>query len=303
MRTLLIIAAVLVSTVASAQVQVRLRFANGGDTRSVSPEDCANQRVFVTWTSTGTACQDLAIWVTEGTECQETAAQQTSRFSLTPVPVTTLNQTKTGVVEFDVSSLPFSDPTDAGTRTCGATGFEQEFRVCASTRATDPYNIGGACANSISKAAPAKITYDALAPGVPTIEEVTALDEALRVRVSEPSGSNKVKLYVALPDGTLVASPDRGLGQGDFEVEGLENGVTYQLTATAIDEAGNESGASEVVDGTPTKTNGFMQEYVNAHGKETGGCGAAGGGVAGGAVLAVLGFWLFSRRNRSWLEQ
>ncbi len=291
----------LVSTVASAQVQVNLRFANGGDTRSVSPEDCANQRVFVTWTSTGTAaCQDLAIWVTEGTECQETAAQQTSRFSLTPVPQTTLNQTKTGVVEFDVSSLPFSDPSDAGTRTCGASGFEQEFRVCASTRAADAYT--GACANSVSKASPAKLTYDALPPGVPTIEEVSGLDEALRVRVSEPSGSNKVKLYVTLPDGTPVTSPDRGVGQGDFEVEGLENGVTYQLAATAIDEAGNESDKSEVVEGTPIKTNGFLQEYVDAGGKETG-CGAAGGGVAGGAVLAVLGFWLFSRRNRSWLEQ
>jgi uncharacterized protein (TIGR03382 family) len=303
MRTLLITAAVLVSTVASAQVQVTLRFANGTDTLSVSPNDCGTQRVVVTWNSAGTACQELAVWLAEGTECQDTASQQTTRFSLTSVPQTSLNQTRTGTIEFDVSSLPFSAPTDGGARTCGATGFEQQFRVCASTKAVDPYNIGGGCSNTVTKATPAKLTYDAQPPAVPTIESVDGLDQALRVRVSEPTGSARVKLYVTQPDGTLAASPDQGVGQGDFEVEDLENGVTYLLTATAIDAAGNESAQSEVLDGTPTKTNGFFEEYVNAGGKETGGCGAAGGGVAGGAVLAVLGFWLFSRRNRSWLEQ
>jgi len=298
------IAAVLVSTAASAQVQVNLRFANGTDTLSVSPGDCADRRVTINWTSTGNACQELAVWLAEGSECQDTPSAQTTRHSLTAIPQNTLNTARSGSFTFDVSALPFSATTDGGTRSCGATGFEQEFRVCASTKAFDSNVFGGTtCSNSITKASPAKLTYDAQPPGTPTIEEVAGLDQALRVRVSEPSGSATVKLYVRLADGTDVTTQDQGVGQGDLEVENLENGVTYQLTATAIDAAGNESAPSEAKEGSPTKTNGFLEEYLIAGGKETGGCGAAGGGVAGGAVLAVLGFWLFSRRNRSWLEQ
>jgi uncharacterized protein (TIGR03382 family) len=296
-------AAVLVSTAASAQVQVSLTFANATDTLSVGKGDCNSRRV-VSWTSTGTACQELTLWLTEGTECKETADQQTTRSVLTSIPQTTLNQTRQGTFEIDLSLLPFSNPTDSGTRSCGVGGLEQAFRVCGATKAIDSNVFGGTtCANSVTKATPAKILYDANPPGAPSIEAVDGLDKALRVSVSEPAGTTTLKVYVKLADGTVVTSADQGVGQGDFEVEDLENGVTYQLTATALDAAGNESSESEAVEGTPTKTNGFLEEYVNAGGKEMGGCGAAGGGVAGGAVLAVLGFWLFSRRNRSWLEQ
>jgi uncharacterized protein (TIGR03382 family) len=79
----------------------------------------------------------------------------------------------------------------------------------------------------------------------------------------------------------------------------LENGVEYKLTATALDAVNNESAPSSEQTGTPIFTRGFFDRYVEAGGQETGGCGAAAGGLVGGWGLAVLGFWLSSRRNRS----
>ena len=96
---------------------------------------------------------------------------------------------------------------------------------------------------------------------------------------------------------------DAGRGGGAIQLEGLENNKTYELRAYATDEANNTSEPPTTANVTPIKTYGFLELYNENGGQETGGCGAVGGGVAGGAVLAVLGFWLSSRRKRSWLEQ
>jgi uncharacterized protein (TIGR03382 family) len=297
MRTLLITAAVLVSTAASAQtgVQVNLRFANGTETLTVSPGDCGNRRVVVTWTSTGTACQELALWLTEGSECKETAdAQTTTRRTLTSVPQTTLNSSRTGTFEFSVSELPFSGQGgDGGTGSCGVLDVEQQFRVCGSTKATD---FVGACSTTVTKASPGKLTYDAKAPPAPTIESVSQLDQALRVQITGAIDVNQVRLVV-LRDGLEVTRKTQG--PGSIQVENLTNEVTYQLEAYAIDAAGNVSATAATAEGTPIKTLGFYEKYRQSGGTETGGCGATGGGLAGSAMLAVLGFWLSSRRNRS----
>jgi len=298
MRTLLITAAVLVSTAASAQsgVQVNLRFANGAETVRVSPGDCASRRVVVTWTSTGTACQELALWLAEGTECKDTADAQTTRRSLTSVPQATLNAARTGTFEFNVSDLPFSAAAgDGGTRSCGVGDVEQDFRVCGSTRATD---FVGTCSTTVTRASPGKLTYDSKPPAPPTIDAVSQLDRALRVEVSGTSDINQVRLVV-LREGAEVTRKTQGLSVGPIQVEDLENEVTYQLEAYGIDAAGNESPTPSTAEGTPTKTLGFYEKYRLSGGQETGGCGATGGGLAGSAMLAVLGFWLSSRRNRS----
>ena len=83
-----------------------------------------------------------------------------------------------------------------------------------------------------------------------------------------------------------------------FRMDGLENGVEYAVRAYAIDAAENQSDPSEPTNGRPVASRGFFEAYKDALGAETGGCGAAGGGIAGSAVLAVLGFWL-SRRKQS----
>ncbi len=295
MRTLLITAAVLVSTAASGQSQLTLRFANGAETVSVSPGDCGSRRLVVTWTSTLTnACEDLSLWLAPGTDCKESASAQGTSQSLDSVSRTTLTS-RTGTIEFNVSQLPFSTGGDGGTGSCGVTGVEQEFRICGATRFSDGFTQ---CSTTspVTKASPGKITYDAKPPSAPTIESVSQLDQALRVQVTGTSDVNQVRLVV-LRDGAEVTR--RTQGPGSIQVEDLENEVTYQLEAYAIDAAGNVSETAATAEGTPIKTLGFYEKYRQSGGTETGGCGATGGGLAGSAMLAVLGFWLSSRRNRS----
>jgi uncharacterized protein (TIGR03382 family) len=122
------------------------------------------------------------------------------------------------------------------------------------------------------------------------------LDRALRVQVSGTSDVNEVRLEV-WRDGLNVTSKEQGLGS--IQVEDLENDVVYELRAFSIDVVGNVSETATTAEGTPTKTFGFYEKYRLSGGQETGGCGATGGGLAGSAMLAVLGFWLSSRRNRS----
>jgi uncharacterized protein (TIGR03382 family) len=296
MRTFLITAAVLVSTAASAQAQLTLRFTNGAETVRVSPGECGSRRIAVTWSSNITACQELALWLTEGTECKDTAeAQTTTRRTLTSIPLTTLRSSTSGTFDFAASDLPFSGGGDGGTGSCGVAGVEQEFRVCGSTKISDTFSQGG-CAANVTKASPGKITYDSKPPPAPTIDSVAQLDRALRVQVSGSGDVNEVRLAVLL-NGLEVTSKKQG--PGSIQVENLENDVLYQLEAVSIDAVGNVSETAATAEGTPTKTFGFYEKYRLSGGQETGGCGATGGGLAGSAMLAVLGFWLSSRRNRS----
>ena len=91
----------------------------------------------------------------------------------------------------------------------------------------------------------------------------------------------------------------KAAGEGNVVADGLVNGVTYRVQAQIVDEAGNESDLSDAVEGTPVKSNGLGDAYVDAGGEERGGCAATGGGIAGGAVLAMLGIWLSTRRKVS----
>jgi hypothetical protein len=127
------------------------------------------------------------------------------------------------------------------------------------------------------------------------------LDSALNARVADAGGDpNRFRVRVTRADtGAEVASITQSVDQDLFRVNGLENGVKYQVEAFALDEVGNVSAASGSQEATPVKTSGFYQRYTDAGGDETGGCNVAGGGLAGGAMLAALGFWLSSRRNRS----
>ncbi|RYZ39393.1 MAG: hypothetical protein EOO71_20255 [Myxococcaceae bacterium] len=92
---------------------------------------------------------------------------------------------------------------------------------------------------------------------------------------------------------------NKAAGEGNVVATGLINGVTYRVRAKLEDEAGNVSGLSAAVEGTPVKSNGLFDAYKDANGQEQGGCASTGGGLAGGAVLAALGIWLSSRRKVS----
>lgn len=261
----------------------------------VPKEPCDLTRT-VNWqvNTASTLCGDLEFWFVSGSSCPETRASDTPLF--TRVTQSTLASTRSGSFTFQVQDLPAFKGTNAVT--CPAADREDEYRLCASLKLGTGF-VDPCSTTSTQKANDFEVFYDARPPEPPSIGNVAPLDKALSVRVDAPDDASRVKLLVERADGTGSRTLNQSVEQPLFRVENLENGVTYRLTATAVDAADNESAPSEAKEGTPILTRGFFDRYVEAGGQEDGGCGAAAGGLAGGWVLAVLGFWLSSRRNRS----
>ncbi|WNG45820.1 hypothetical protein F0U60_18155 [Archangium minus] len=301
MRTLLLTASLLMSSAAFGQIQIQTL--NGADTLSVGPNQCGSTVPF-NWTIGFTPCVtgSLDMWITVDSSCKESADEQTGEtLELESISYTTItNQGGQGQSSFPVSDLPiFTEAdSDGGGVGCGARGISKTMRLCAAAPQADPY-FPSNCSTSVVRAqTPLRITYDTKPPAAPTITGVAGLDKALRINVSAPEDANRVRVVV-LRDGAQLTSQTAGVDVGSIRVENLENEVTYQVHAYAIDEADNESEQFATGEGTPARSLGFYEKYREMGGTETGGCGATGGGLTGGAVLAALGIWLSSRRNRS----
>lgn len=262
------------------------------------PREPCNLVRTVNWTyngSTAQLCSDLRFWLVSGTSCSD---EPSGTFTELPkVPQNELSTRRSGQISFKVSELPLFNGGQGGV-SCPAEGREDEYRLCASIKLPGG-TFGSECGSGSFQKRDLKVTYDAKPPDAPVIQSVAGLDKALSVRVEAPSDASRLRVRAERADGTGSRTLEQSADQTLFRVDGLENGVTYRVTATAKDSADNESAASEAKEGTPVLTLGFFDRYVDAGGQETGGCGAAGAGFAGGWVLAVLGFWLSSRRNRS----
>jgi hypothetical protein len=296
----LFIGLLLFSSAALAQTTTITLSAQTGTEIVVGAGDCGNQRT-VNWARTGIFCEATTLWVTEGS-CTNTPDAEDLELGDT-IPATPSNNN--GTRTFRVGDLPgLQGGGDAGV-TCGTQGVTRTYKVCASTRRPAVDNFGqptGGCSSSdYVTATGLSVTYDAQAPNPPNLTSVVGLDSALNIRVAEAGGDpTEFRVRVTRADtGVEAASRTQSVDQDLFRVDGLENNVTYRVEAFARDEVGNESAASAAQEGTPVRTSGFYQEYLDAGGQETGGCNVAGGGLAGGAMLAALGFWLSSRRNRS----
>jgi hypothetical protein len=301
MRNLFLTATLLLSSTAFGQLaQITVQSLTGTDNVSVGPALCGQTSSF-NWRVAGSVCSELSLWITTDSDCRDTPSAQTagSFRALPSIPLA--NITSAGgnptTATFPVSNLPIftSTGSDAGTVTCGPdVEIESTMRLCASAKTVD----GLSSCNTVVKATrPLEISYDTKRPDAPAISTVASLDRALRVTVDAPDDAFEVRVVARL-EGAEVSSQRQGVDRGAVRVENLRNNVTYQLEAYAFDEAGNQSPASAAGEGTPNRTLGFYEQYREAGGEETG-CGATGGGFAGGGMLAALGFWLFSRRNRS----
>jgi len=289
MRYLLIALTLLTAGAALAQPIV-LSVPNKTSLR-VGMNSCGDAQI-VTWTYNGTTlpCTDLRLWIVSGASC---ADEPSGTFKdLGTVNKNDFPTQRTSTVSFKVEDLPGW----TAELSCGAADREDEYRVCASYKQASSF---GTCDSTTVQKDDFELVYDSKPPGAPSIDNVAALDQALSVRVSTPDDASQLRLTITRSDGTGTRTMTQSVDQPLFRVESLENGVTYTLTATALDVADNESAASDPAEGTPILTRGFFDRYVEAGGQETGGCGAAAGGLTGGWVLAVVGFWLSSRRNRS----
>lgn len=291
MRPLLLLTALLLSSAASAQVQFSFTNTNTTtpDTLRFGKGRCGDV-VSVTWTRTIVPCTGLTVWATSAASCPDAAAG--TDYTVVELSQTAFNATSTGSFNVNIANLPFASGS-----ACGTSADEATFRLCGATTTRDTY--GTTCTSTVVKATPVKLTYDGKPPAAPVIASVAGLDAAVSATLTVDSDVTEVRMVV-LREGAQVAEKRQGVGTS-VVVDGLDNGVTYQVQAYAYDQAGNESAVSAAQDVTPIQTQGFLELYELAGG--TPGCGVAGGGMTGGAVLAVLGFWLFSRRNRSWFEQ
>jgi hypothetical protein len=271
---------------------------NDTSTIRVPKEPCDLVRT-VNWkfvSSGAEICSSLQFWLASGSgSCAD--APTSADFKVDEVTQSQLLTQATGQVSFKVQDLPGFKGTNAVS--CPADGREDAYTLCAAVKLGGAIITGSACGSGSYQKTDLDVVYDALPPDAPSIDKVSALDKALSVKVAIPSDASEVKLLVERADGTSSRTVTQSADQTLFHVEGLENGVTYQVSATAVDAADNESAASEIEEGTPIHTLGFYDRYVEANGQESGGCGAAAGGLTGGGVLAVLGLWLSSRRNRS----
>lgn len=287
----------LVSSAALGQTTLTLTVNNATNSTEViglNREDCGSS-LPVTWTAQGNPCESMSIWVTTASSCAKAPAA--GDLVLDPVPRENIVNRGTMTRSIAVNSLPLFTGTDAGT--CGANEEDKVLRVCGFFKSSD---LVGNCSTEVVSGTPPQLRFDTKRPPKPNLIDVVARDSALGVTLeAEDDSTVKVTARRVNADGTLgdeVSSDETTADDGTATLEGLENGVTYSVTAAATDQAENTSEASDPKQGTPIKSSGFYDDYVTAGGKETGGCGAAGGGLAGGALLAALGFWL-SRRKQS----
>lgn len=301
---LLLASVLLVSSAAFGQT-LTLQFQNEPDGElTVSRNRCGGPNVPVLWGYTGTQapCEQLRLWVTTDASCGKEA--KATDYPLEAVPRENIITAGSVTRTLEIARLPIFTATDGGTATaCGDYTNQTEMRLCGFTKA---YDLTGFSCNvevQVSGTVPT-LTFDAKAPNPPSITNVISRDSELAVSVSAEEDSNVYVTAVALtdagtPEGPEITSDEKVAGQGVLVVENLQNGVTYSLVARARDEADNTSDPSAEARGTPLKSSGIYEAYVNAKGEETGGCAATGGSIAGGALLAALGFWLSSRRKVS----
>jgi MYXO-CTERM domain-containing protein len=107
------------------------------------------------------------------------------------------------------------------------------------------------------------------------------------------------QLFVIEHGGTFPGSPatvvnSQGATSGD--VQGLTNGVAYDLAVQALSGGGNPGAMSTTVNGTPALVYDFWRTYKFDGGQETGGCAT---GEVG--LMALLGLvpLAFRRKRRS----
>lgn len=288
----------LVSSAALGQTTFTLTVDNVTDNTQpigLNREDCGRD-LDVIWTVSGvTPCEAMELWVTQSNSCSDDGPG-TADLVLDSVPRDQIVTRGTTERQISVNGLPLFTAADGGA--CGSGEVEKEMRVCGLFRVADAV---GSCNTEIKVSTAPRLRFDTKPPPKPTITSVVGRDSALSVEVdAEDNSTIRVVARRTDADGgtTDVASDDTTATEGTATLEGLVNGVTYNVVAVATDQADNPSLESDPVTGTPVASSGFFDEYVDAGGKETGGCGAAGGGIAGGAVLAALGFWL-SRRKQS----
>jgi hypothetical protein len=266
---------------------------NNLSTYTYGADQCGGM-VVATWTATlrGTPCNDMQVWITQG-ECGDAPVTSGQNDQvLASVPSTVVLGIHTGTITVNLAdvptgNIPYPVSYDGGVD-CGAANTELDYKLCAAI----PLQSSLTCI--VNHATPLAIVYDTEPPTAPAITNLVVKDSALTVTVSNSSDTDFVYLQ-AMGGADTDFGHDTQIIVADTEtgtIQGLQDGVSYQVRAYAVDAAGNASGFSDVQTATPLHSTGFWDAYRTAGGGEQG-CAAAG---AGPVLLGVL-MLLFRRRG------
>ena len=145
----------------------------------------------------------------------------------------------------------------------------------------------------------ATVAFDFERPAAPTgAPALSNAEKALRVSVDGVSDNDVASYEVCYRRATgLTTDSDAGVdgttptndslragfdactsvdsGDRKTRIEGLDNGVVYEVVYAAIDAAGNRSANSPVATGTPAEVLDFAEHYAAVGGAEHGGCSAS----------------------------
>lgn len=334
LAALLLFASTAVAQTTGTAVTFTTTSTTSGTTVLTSKADCATPVRF-SWTRTGNLCSggSLFLFVSRsscGAEpgvtdlklatITDTTASGTVTFTvqevLTLLATPTSCETQTSEISFNVcaSAKTFASIYDASCSTSFSSVGSPAFVVKYDPQKPTAPSIG----KVIARDSALSVQVDGVEAESTVVVEVTPLTTA-DGGAPEDAGTDDAGADAG-EDAGEVDGGDAGLadagmggpapvgptlrfrkaaGEGNVVADGLTNGVTYRVQARVIDEAGNEGDLSAAAEGTPVKSNGLFDAYVDAGGQERGGCAATGGGIAGGAVLAALGIWLSSRRKVS----
>jgi hypothetical protein len=254
--------------------------------------DCAAtpRAVTITWTSSSTtavATGDVyRLFLSTGSIACSAATTGVTQFRQ-DITADTLTQTYPGAGDL---ALTTSNVIAGASVACGTTA---TINICVQhvgTASTTPKGY-----------AQGTVTYEAVAPPVPTSVSVEPGDSSLFVSWADGASTGVAAVSYTVTAKAVTNAADthtQGFtGQSNNRITGLTNGVTYGVIVAAVSASGNQSVASAPpVQGTPAPVAGFWEQYKTAGGIEEGGCG---GGPAG--TLALLGVALALRglRRRS----
>ncbi len=147
------------------------------------------------------------------------------------------------------------------------------------------------------------LTVSTAAPSAPTNASATPGDQALNVSWSPSQGDPAAEYYIAeartATGSQTSGAVSAGSGTMSTRIEGLTNGVVYDVFVTAYSTADNPSVPPDFAGtASPEPVNDFWKTYKNAGGREQGGC-ASGAGAAGalGLLLAAASLVVLRRRK------
>jgi hypothetical protein len=287
MRVVLALA-LTVSSLAWGQLQLQVQESD----ELVLGTDSCGEVVAVSFevTSLGTNCSDLTFWVTAG-DCGETRGAS----DVAVGSAVDWTQTRSGSFTFPVTDLPIFDTGDGGVGGCGA-AIEDTARVCGAFKTASLIDCG--TTTTVRDTSPPSVVYDGQPPATPTLLEVLPLDAAAQVN-ADPNDADAVVVQIELRELGQTTWRIQEIYSADLNgarIDGLTNGVTYEVRVTTEDAAGNRSAPSAILEVTPQPTLGYWTRYQQAGGAEVG-CNSTLGGLSAGGMALLLGLAAYAARR------